>query len=157
MGTGHAPADSRTPAAEKPNFCGSAKITVALAATAMPFASTNCEAAERWLRILRVNGAVGNAMQALGLPEEPFEACPPSADDGPTQAGSVDAVIAAAVEELHERHGEAITTEDLFVGVRNVYGPAFERVLAARGTTSGEILELVARRAASPAAMRQFS
>ena len=73
MGTGHAPAESRTSATEKPNFFGSAKIAVALAATAMPFASTHCEEAERWLRILRVNGAVGNAMQALGLPEEPFE------------------------------------------------------------------------------------
>jgi hypothetical protein len=156
MGTGHAPAASRTPAAEKPNFCGSAKIAVALAATAMPFASTSCEEAERWLRILRVNGAVGNAMQALGLPEEPFEACPPFEEDGPTQAGSVDAVIAAAVDELHERRGEAITTEDLFVGVRNVYGPAFERVLAARGTTSSEVLELVERRAASTTGTRQF-
>jgi hypothetical protein len=156
MRTGHAPAGSRTEAAEKPTFCGSAKIAVALAATAMPFASTHWEEAERWLRILRVNGAVGNAMQALGLPEEPFEASPPLDHDDPAQPGSVDAVIAASVDEMHERHGDAITTEDLFVGVRNVYGPVFERVLEARGTTSGEVLELVARRAASPTAMRQF-
>jgi hypothetical protein len=156
MGTGHAPAASRTSAAEKPSFCGSAKIAVALAATAMPFASTHCEEAERWLRILRVNGAVGNAMQALGLPEEAFEACPPAEDDGPARPGSVDAVIAASVDEMHARGGDAITTEDLFVGVRNFYGPAFERVLATRGTTSGEVLELVARRAASPAVMRRF-
>ena len=65
-------------------------------------------------------------------------------------------MIAASVDEMHERHGDSITTEDLFVGVRNVYGTAFERVLAARGTTSSEVLELVARRAASPTAMRQF-
>ncbi len=156
METAHAPAAGRTEAPEKPNFCGSAKIAVALAATAMPFASTNCEEAERWLRILRVNGAVGNAMQALGLPEEPFEACPPPDGDDHTRPGSVDAVIAASVEEMHERNGDAVTTEDLFVAVRNVYGPAFERVLAARGTTSGEVLELVARRAASSAVMRQF-
>jgi hypothetical protein len=156
MRTDHAPSVSRTPAADTPSYCGSAKIAVALAATAMPFASTHCEEAERWLRILRVNGAVGNAMQALGLPEEPFEACPPDEDDGPPHPGSVDGVIAAAAHEMNERGGEAITTEDLFVGVRAVYGSAFERVLAVRGTTSSEVLELVERRAASPAIMRQF-
>lgn len=152
----HAPATDTTPSGEKPSFRGSAKIAVALAATAMPFASTHCEEAERWLRILRVNGAVGNAMQALGLPEEPFEACGPVEGGDPRQPGTVEAVIAAAAEELRGRGGEAITTEDLFAGVRSVYGPAFEGALAARGTTSSEVLELLARREANSAAMRQL-
>jgi hypothetical protein len=153
---GHAPATELTPSGDKQCFCGSAKIAVALAATAMPFASTHCEQAERWLRILRVNGAVGNAMQALGLPEEPFAPCGPAEDDDPCHPGAVEAVIAAAAEELRARGGDAISTEDLFVGVRSVYGPAFERALGARGTTSGEVLELVSRRGANAAAMRQF-
>jgi hypothetical protein len=157
MGAGPAPADSRIPTNDKQHFfCGSAKMAVALAATAMPFASTHCEEAERWLRILRVNGVVGNAMQALGLPEEPFEPCPPVEEDDPCRPGSFDAVVAAAADEQRQRQGEAITSEDLFVGVRSVYGPAFEKALASRGTTSAEVLELVARRAASPAVMRQF-
>jgi hypothetical protein len=157
MEAGHAPAAGRAQAGDKPCFSGSAKIAVALAATAMPFANTNCEEAERWLRILRVNGAVGNAMQALGLPEVPFESCPPLEGEDPCHPGSVDAVIATAVGEQYARGGaDAITTEDLFAGVRAVYGPAFEGVLAARGTTSSEVLELVARRRASQAAMRQL-
>jgi hypothetical protein len=157
MAAGHAPAANRTPDQGRQHFFhSSAKIAVALAATAMPFASTHCEEAERWLRILRVNGAVGNAMQALGLPEEPFEGCPPAEEDDPCRPGSIDAVVAAAADEMRQHGGEAITTEDLFEGVRSVYGPAFERALAARGTTSAEVLELVARRAASPTAMRRF-
>jgi hypothetical protein len=153
---GHAPATDRTRSGDKQCFHGSAKIAVALAATAMPFASTHCEQAERWLRILRVNGSVGNAMQALGMPEEPFEPCEPVEGEDPCRPGVVDAVIAAAAEELRGRGGDAITTEDLFAGVRSVYGPALERALGARGTTSSEVLELVSRRGANAAAMRQF-
>jgi hypothetical protein len=149
---GQASTAERIGSGDKQCFCPSAKIAVALAATAMPFASTHCEEAERWLRILRVNGVVGNAMQALGMPEDPFEPCAPAEAEDPRHPGTVEAVIAAAAEELRGRGGEAITTEDLFVGVRRVYGPAFEHALDARGTTSGEVLELIARREANAAA-----
>jgi hypothetical protein len=130
--------------AEKQRFRGAAKIATALAATAMPFASTNSEEAERWLRILRVNGAVGNAMQGLGLSEEPLERGPAVAGDDHRRPDSLEAVIAAATSECRGRGTDAITTADLFAGVLNTYGPAFERALAVRGTTSREVLDLLA-------------
>jgi hypothetical protein len=131
------------PVAGKPCYCSSAKMTVALAATAMPFASTNSEEAERWLRVLRVNGAVGNALQSLGLPEEPFEAGHSGDEDDPCRPDSVDAVIAAAMAECEAGGRDAITTTDLFVGVLNTYGPAFENALSIRGTSPDEVLDLV--------------
>jgi hypothetical protein len=125
-------------------FCDAAKIALALAATALPFARSRAEEAERWLRILRVHGAVGNAMQALGLPEEPFIADADGVAAEPCLPGALEAVIAEAASSCRERGDGAITTGDLLTGVLATYGPAFEHSLAIRGTSAGEVLELVA-------------
>jgi hypothetical protein len=126
-------------------FCDAARMAVGLAATALPFARSDSEQAERWLRILRVNGAVGNAMQGIGLPEYPLVADvgPPPAD--PCRPDALALVIEAAERNARERDGEAITTEDVFVGVTATYGPAFDHALAIRGTTAAEVLERMAR------------
>jgi hypothetical protein len=126
-------------------FCDAAKMAVGLAATALPFARSHAEEAERWLRILRVNGGVGNAMQAIGVSEHALVA-----DAGPTAAercrpDALAAVIESASSSARERGDDAITTEDLFVGVVATYGPAFEHALAIRGTTSAEVLERMGR------------
>jgi hypothetical protein len=126
-------------------FCDAAKMAVGLAATALPFARSDAEQAERWLRILRVNGAVGNAMQGIGLPEYPLvaDAGPPPVD--PCRPDALAMVIEAAEGSARERDGDAITTEDVFVGVAETYGPAFDHALAIRGTTVAEVLERMAR------------
>jgi hypothetical protein len=126
-------------------FCDAAKMSVGLAATALPFARSHSEQAERWLRILRVNGAVGNAMQGIGLPEYPLvaDAAPTSAE--PCLPDALTAVIESATRNARERDADAITTEDVFVGVATTYGPTFDRALAIRGTTSAEVLERMAR------------
>jgi hypothetical protein len=117
---------------------------VALSATALPFARSHFEEAERWLRILRVHGAVGNAMQALGLPEEPFVVGHEGGDQEPCRPGALDAVIAAAAGRCRERGQAAISTHDLFDGVLATYGPAFERALEIRGTSAAEVREVLA-------------
>jgi hypothetical protein len=132
------------PPEDKQRFSDAAKIAVALAATALPFATSHTEQAERWLRILRVHGAIGNALQALGLPEEPFIAGPDGAVDEPCRADAFDAVIATAASHCRERGEVAIGTEDLLAGVMATYGPAFEHALAIRGTSTAEVLEVVA-------------
>jgi hypothetical protein len=129
---------------DKPCFRDSARIAVALSATALPFARSHSEEAERWLRVLRVHGAAGKAMQAVGMPEEPFIAGPEGAANEPCQPGSLDAVIAAAALRCNERGEAAISTEDLFAGVMATYGQAFEHALAIRGTSAVELLEVMA-------------
>ena len=126
-------------------FCDSAKMAVGLAATAMPFARSHSEQAERWLRILRVNGAVGNAMQGIGLPEYPLiaDAAPVSVE--PCLPDALTMVIERATRNAHERGGDTITTEDVLVGVMTTYGPAFDQALAIRGTTPAEVLERMQR------------
>jgi hypothetical protein len=127
-------------------LCSAAKLAVGLAAVALPFARSHAEEAERWLRILRMNGLVGQAMQALGVPEHPIvvEAAASAAE--PCQAGSFDTVTASARARAHERDAEAITTEDLLFGVRMAYGEAFEHALAIRATSSEELLDCIERR-----------
>ena len=49
-----------------------AALVVALAGTAMPFAHSAEDEAERWLRALRLHGQVGSALQALGVGESPL-------------------------------------------------------------------------------------
>jgi hypothetical protein len=126
-------------------FCDAAKMAVGLAATALPFARSHTEEAERWLRILRVNGGVGNAMQALGVSEHALVADAGQTAAEPCRPDALAAVIDSASASARERDGDAITTEDLFVGVAVTYGAAFEHALAIRGTSSAEVLERVAR------------
>ena len=144
------PADAALPASATETdrrlcFCDSAKMAVGLAATALPFARSHAEQAERWLRILRVNGAIGNAMQSIGLPEYPLlaDAGPPPAD--PCRPDALALVIENAERSARERDADAITTEDVFVGVAATYGGAFDHALAIRGTTTVEVLERMGR------------
>jgi hypothetical protein len=48
-----------------------AAMALGIAATAMPFARTPEGEAERWLRVLRLHGESGIALQALGVSEGP--------------------------------------------------------------------------------------
>jgi hypothetical protein len=140
-----APTPETTATERRLRFCDAAKLTVGLAATALPFARSHSEQAERWLRLLRVNGAVGNAMQGIGLPEYPLiaDALPLSVE--PCQPDALSMVIESAARNAQLRGADAIATEDVFVGVLNTYGPAFDQALAVRGTTSAEVLERMQR------------
>ncbi|HVR05071.1 MAG TPA: hypothetical protein VMS02_03445, partial [Solirubrobacteraceae bacterium] len=46
-----------------------AAMALGIAATAMPFARTPEDEAERWLRVLRLHGQAGIVLQALGVSE----------------------------------------------------------------------------------------
>ena len=50
-----------------------AAIVLALADTAVPFAFSPEDEAERWVRVLRMHGWVGAALQSLGVGEAPLE------------------------------------------------------------------------------------
>src|SRR5256885_4504330 len=49
-----------------------AAIVLALAETAIPFAVSREDEAERWVRLLRLHGQVGLALQSLGVGEAPL-------------------------------------------------------------------------------------
>ena len=132
-----------------PALAPDAAITLAIASTAMPFARTPEAEVERWLRVLRMNGQVGIALQALGVSEAPLPGGDESSHSGGAGARSVagderDAVARVtehAVRIAGERGARAIATTDLLMAVMHVYGEDFDRVLRAHGTDRQEVLE----------------
>jgi hypothetical protein len=123
-----------------------AAIALGLASTAMPFARAPHEEAERWLRILRLRGDAGAALQAIGVGERPIAPCPQpserqaSSNGYPTEErDSVGRVADEATQVAQHRGSRCVTTTDLLRAVMRVYGPHFDRLLEAHGTDHAEL------------------
>jgi hypothetical protein len=131
-----------------------AALVVALAGTAMPFAHSAEDEAERWLRALRLHGQVGAALQALGVGEAPLEtlAQAPMVKTPRVKGQNPVAEVAAAARGYAAgREADLVATIDVLFGVLEVYGKAFDRALYVRGATRDELLERLAASAATPA------
>lgn len=123
---------------------------LALAATSISFSSCLEEESERWLRVLRLHGQVGNTLQALGVGEAPLETAAHSRTlrlrsrrdgDDPVRV-----VCRHACDFAAGRGSEVVGTADVLFGVLKVYDRHFDRVLYCRGTTRDELLERLAQR-----------
>jgi hypothetical protein len=129
-----------------PILAPDAAIVLGIASTAMPFARTQEDEVERWLRLLRLHGEVGAALQALGvsegaLPEQ--EGAVHEQQHGGDAAGEHDAIARVseqAVSVAAERGASAIGTVDVLLAVMSVYGDEFDRALRVHGTDSDEVL-----------------
>ena len=122
-----------------------AAIVFGLAGTAMGFAHSRDDEAERWLRVLRMHGRVGEALQALGVAEAPLMTYARSAPSPavPSDAGGdpVDAICRRAARMASARAADRVATVDILFAVLATYGQAFDRVLYIRGTSREELLE----------------
>jgi len=129
-----------------------AALVVALAGTAMPFAHSAEDEAERWLRALRLHGQVGAALQALGVGESPLMTGSSSNQDGPGTpplgADVLNEVTRRAGDFAEARQTGTVGTPDLLFAVLDVYGKLFDRVLYMRGTSRDELSERLAGAAA---------
>ena len=132
-----------------------AAMVLGMAATAMPFARSNEDQAERWLRILRLHGEAGTALQALGVSEGPLESAHHGEDAGEADRASeiaadvVAKVTGDATALASERGAHALGTTDVLVAVMRVYGSDFDRVLRTHGTDRDEVLERLGQQASS--------
>ena len=129
-----------------------AAIVLALAETAIPFAISPEDEAERWVRLLRVHGQVGGALQALGVGEAPLSTtAQPHAvrvlRSRPLGQDPVADVALAAHRLAGKRGARLVGTVDILFAVIGVYGRTFDRALYIRGTS---VEELLARLAAEP-------
>jgi hypothetical protein len=121
-----------------------AALVVALAGTAIPFAHSAEDEAERWLRALRLHGEVGRVMQALGVSESPLSDAPEPAHDSPAMGEAVlERVTRLAASFTGERGGDVVGTQDLLHAILEIYGDLFEHVLYVRGTSGAELFEHV--------------
>jgi hypothetical protein len=127
-----------------PALAPDAAIVLGIASTAVPFASTPEDAAERWLRVLRLHGQAGAALQALGVSEGPLrgpyerEAAAPARGD---DRDAVARVLEHAVRCARRRGAGGVATPDLLLAVMEVYGADFDRVLRVHGTDREEVIE----------------
>jgi len=139
-----------------PTVAPDAALVLGIAATAIPFARTPEDEAERWLRVLRLHGEVGAALQALGVSEG-------SLDDGHDKdeqgragdraaqqaggppAGDVISLIGdRAAQIAAERAASCVGTTELLLALLDIYGDVFDRALRAHGTDADEVLERLA-------------
>jgi hypothetical protein len=121
-------------------------MVLGIASTALPFARSPEAEAERWLRILRMHGEAGTALQSLGVSEAPLEVASPG--DGAVEApapGERRDVVAMVSENAARvaslRGAEYVGAGDVLVAVMHVYGGAFDRVLRIHGTDRDEVLQ----------------
>ncbi len=126
-------------------FAPDAALVLGIAATAIPFARTPEDEAERWLRVLRLHGEVGAALQALGVSEGSLRDHVEPRRSGDRPAGEQRDVLALVSERAarlaDERGLDGVGTTEVLIAVLDVYGAVFERTLHAHGTDSCEVLE----------------
>jgi hypothetical protein len=121
-------------------------LVLGMASTALPFARSAEDEAERWLRILRMYGDAGVALQALGVSEAPLEHDGGAEHEAPHPTGAaggdvVDMVTETAVRVAASREAQTVSAGDVLVAVMQVYGEDFDRVLRSHGTDRDEVLE----------------
>jgi hypothetical protein len=126
-----------------------AALVLALAGTAVRFADSPESEAEQWLRILRMHGEVGAAMQALGVGEKALDP-----NEQQTQRGSqrfrrggenvVQLVRSRAADIAVARGASLLGTVDVLEAVAAVYGSYFDDVLYSRGPSRAELMERLA-------------
>ena len=147
----HVTSGAPSAGASAPPLTADAALMVGIAPTAMPFAQSDEDEVERWLRLLRRYGEAGAVLASIGVSE--------AAVRGPVGEGiRVDApggdpvanVTEHAARIATQRRAAKIATTDILLAVMHVYGDTFGRVLAAHGVGIEELAERVA--AADPAA-----
>jgi hypothetical protein len=128
-----------------------AALVLGMASTAIPFADSREAEAERWLRILRLHGEAGAALQALGVSETPLEAHAQEPGAPRPRRGQDDVVasVGAGAAQAADRRGSgSFGTIDVLVAAMDVYGADFNQVLRAHGTDRDEVLERLELKAA---------
>src|SRR4051794_21600045 len=111
-----------------------AAIVLALAETAIPFAVSVEDEAERWVRLLRLHGQVGLALQSLGVGEAPLSTmAQPHAvrvlRSRPLGENPVADVTLAARRLASKRGARAAATVDVLFAVIGVDGRGLGRAL----------------------------
>jgi hypothetical protein len=119
-------------------------MVLGMASTALPFAESAEAEAERWLRILRMHGDAGAALQALGVSEAPLEDGGELRVAGEPLGGGEGDVISVVTERAvgvaTDREADVVGAADVLVAVMQVYGSDFDRVLRVHGTDRDEVL-----------------
>ncbi len=146
--------DLRAPDGTTPPLTADAALMLGIASTAMPFAQSAEEQAERWLRALRNHGESGAILASLGLSEATLEPADEGVTDEVSAPGDPDAVgtvTSAAGRIAAERGCPKLGTTEVLQAVIDVYGAIFYRVVSAHGVDPAELKARMASTEPAPA------
>jgi hypothetical protein len=122
-----------------------AAIVLALADTSVPFAGSPEDEAERWVRVMRLHGWVGAALQSLGVGEAPLETTAHQPIRLLRRRPAGENVVETVTDEAHSlavaRGAGAVCTVDVLFALFATYGKTFDRALYVRGTSREELIE----------------
>jgi anti-anti-sigma factor len=149
-----AEADDTAEERPTPPLTADATLMLGIASTAMPFALSAEDQAQRWLRALRNHGESGAILASLGLSEAVVH--DPDLDGESESSESVDddavdTVTRVAGEIAAQRKAPKLGTTDVLQAVIQVYGATFYRVLSAHGVDPAELRSRTASAEAAPA------
>jgi hypothetical protein len=102
--------------------------------------------ADRWLRILRQYGRVGEALGRLGVPESPLATVADPSASG-EQHDSEEMVARWSGEFARRAASPTVDTVHVLFAVRKVFGASLDRALYRRGTGWLEVTEELVTRA----------
>ncbi len=138
---------------ETPPLTADAALTLGIVSTAIPFAESEEDQVERWLRVLRRHGEAGVVLASLGVSESRMHELENGSDDERSEKDGSEAIAAVTVRAgriANQRHATKVATTDVLLAAMQVYGATFDRVLTAHGADIEEVAARVA--AAHPAA-----
>lgn len=122
-----------------------AALVAALAGTAMPFAHSAEDQAERWLRAMRLHGQVGCALQALGVGEAPLMTrAEPKSETAPPGGDVSRRIVERAGSLAQARQARCVGTVDLLFALFEEYGGLMDRALYMRGASRDELVAQLA-------------
>lgn len=134
--------NGRDPADQRAVWSGEAAAALALAEFTVPYAQSDADVVEAWLRALRREGSVGRALGELGFALG--ELSPRAEPAGPRRMRSVERVRSKAIGLARQRQGELVTTSDILFALLAIYGKLVDRVLYERGIKRSVLLDQVA-------------
>jgi hypothetical protein len=120
-----------------------AAAVITLASVSVPPSAQPVEQAERWLRILRLHGRVGQALQGVGVPESPVAtvAEPVPAPGDPATEMDSPAMVAEWAAKLAQGSGApTVDTVHVLFAARKIFGTSLDRALYRRGTTWDQLV-----------------
>jgi ATP-dependent Clp protease ATP-binding subunit ClpA len=137
-----------------PTLAPDTALLLGMASTALPFARTPEDKAERWLRVLFLHGEVGAVLTELKLSEGRLQASGENTDREPPSSriddrDAIEKVTEHATRVARQRGAARVATTDVLMAVMDVYGPDFDHVLQAHGTDRKAVVERLGTYAAS--------
>jgi hypothetical protein len=106
----------------------------------VPAGTHPVDKADRWLRILRQYGRVGEALERLGVRESPLATVADPTDSG-GNGDSEEMVARWAGEFCRRAEAPTVDTVHVLFALRKVFGASFDHALYRRGTGWEELTE----------------